>query len=140
MSKPTYTLHHVALSVSNLEKSIAFYDMFGFKRVGGWKSEDGSFEIANLRNGATMLELFCYRDQQALPEHSQDLWHDLPVVGTKHFGLSVESIDAAKDALQASGLEILHKDINKDRSGANYFFVRDPDGILVEIIEDNRGY
>jgi glyoxylase I family protein len=135
-----YTFHHIALSVSNLDKSMAFYKMLGFERVGGWRPEDGSFEIVNLRNGEIMLELFCYANARPMPEHSKDLGWDLPVVGVKHFALSVQSIDKAKQMLQEKGLEILHEDINPDRSGANYFFVKDPDEILVEIIEDNRGY
>ena len=137
---PVYSPHHIALSVSNLERSIEFYSSFGFNRVGGWKPDDATLEIVNLRNGNMLLELFCYTSSKPLPEHSKDLWQDLPVVGVKHFGLQVASIDEAKRDLQAKGLDILHEDINEDRSGANYFFVKDPDGILVEIIEDNRGY
>jgi glyoxylase I family protein len=135
----TYRPHHIALSVSNLETSQAFYKLFGFTKAGGWRPADGSFEIRNLRNGDLMLELFCYTNQQPLPKHGQNLWQDLPVVGVKHFGLQVASIDDAKQSLQQQGLDILHEDINEDRSGANYFFVKDPDGILVEVIEDNRG-
>lgn len=57
----------------------------------------------------------------------------------KHLGLSVDSIDEAKSDLESKGLKILHEEINEERSGINYFFVKDPDGILIEIAEDNRG-
>jgi glyoxylase I family protein len=135
-----YTLHHIAISVSDLEKSVAFYGMFDFRRVGDWQPEDGSYQIINLRNDAMMLELFCYARPEALPEHAKVLRQDLPVLGVKHFGLQVKAIDQAKKSLQEKGFEILDEDINEDHSGANYFFVKDPDGILVEVIEDNRGY
>ncbi len=135
-----YSLHHIALSVSDLGRSVGFYGLFGFKKIGGWTPDDRSYEIANLSNGNVMIELFCYAKAQPLPEHSKGLWQDLPVLGVKHFGLRVASIDEAKERLQAANLEILHEDINDDRSGANFFFVRDPDGILVEVIEDNRKY
>ena len=135
-----FSLHHVAISVSGIERSVAFYELFGFKKVGGWAPDDKSFEIVNLRYGEVMLELFCYSSPRPMPAHVKDLWQDLPVLGVKHFGLSVESIDAAKELLKSKGYDILNEDINKDRSGANFFFVADPDGILVEVIEDNRGY
>jgi len=135
-----FSFHHVALSVSNIDESLEFYAIFGFKRVGDWEPEDKSFKIVNLRNGDTLLELFSYVNAKSLPEHHKDLLQDLPVVGIKHFGMQVASIDQAKENLQARGLDILHEDTNADRSGANYFFVKDPDGILVEVMEDNRGY
>lgn len=135
-----YSPHHIALSVSDLTRSIDFYQALGFKKVGGWEPEDGSFVIANLRNHSIILELFCYVNHHAMPEHAKDLSKDLPVFGIKHFGVQVDSIDEAKQEIQARGLEIMNEDINPDRSGANYFFVKDPDGLLVEIIEDNRGY
>jgi glyoxylase I family protein len=135
-----FAVHHIAISVSDVNTSATFYELFDFKRVGGWEPDDGSYEIVNLRNGDVMLELFCYANTQPLPAFSKEPATDLPVLGVKHFGLNVDSIDEAKEKLQAKGFEILNEDFNEDRSGANYFFVRDPDGILVEIIEDNRGY
>ncbi len=135
-----FKLHHIALSVSDIAKSVTFYELFNFTRVGEWTPEDHSFIIVNLRNGEVMLELFCYRESQPLPESAEDLDRDLPVIGVKHFALGVESIDEAKAKLQYAGFEILNEDFNEDRSGANYFFIKDPDGMMVEVIEDNRGY
>jgi len=134
-----YGPHHIAISVSDVTKSQAFYEQLDFKKVGEWAPDDGSYKIVNLRNGNLMLELFCYSNPKPLPAHNQDLWQDLSVLGVKHFGLAVDSIDETQTSLQTRGHDIMYRDVNKDRSGANFFFIKDPDGILIEIIEDNRG-
>jgi glyoxylase I family protein len=133
-----YSFHHSAISVSNIERSLDFYALLDFKKAGEWKAPDGSFIIVNLRNGDVLLELFCYNSPQALPKHSQSLDDDLPTLGVKHLGLQVDSIDDARSDLKNKGLEIFHENVNEERSGINYFFVKDPDGILIEIAEDNR--
>lgn len=135
-----YSFHHSAISVSNAEKSLNFYMLFGFKKVAEWRAPDNLFTITNLRNDDVLLELFCYSSPQTPPQHSLSLENDLPTLGIKHFGLKVDSIDKSISDLEDKGIEVLHKDINEDRSGINYFFVKDPDGILVEVVEDNRGF
>jgi glyoxylase I family protein len=126
-----YSFHHSAISVSDIKRSLEFYKLLDFEKVGEWKDPNGTFIVTNVQNGGVLLELFCYSSPQALPERSETL-------GVKHLGLSVESIEEAKSDLEGKGLEILHEGINEERSGINYFFVKDPDGILIEIAEDNH--
>jgi glyoxylase I family protein len=135
-----YSFHHVGISVSDLTQSIAFYNLIGFKKVGNWKLEDNSLEVVDLQIGETLLELFCYSASKPLPEHSKDLEHDLPVQGTKHFGLKVASIREARQDVIAKDISIVYEQTSEDPNWASYFFIKDPDGILVEIIEDKRGY
>lgn len=63
---------------------------------------------------------------------------DLPAIGAKHFGLKVDSIEAARDELAAKGIVKPDIQITQGRTGPRYFFIEDPDGILVEILEDKR--
>lgn len=93
-----------------------------------------------MRLGDFILELFCYKDFTSAPNtiHATDT--DLPIIGTKHFGLRVESIGAARDDLAAKGIVAADIAINQGRTGPRYFFIEDPDGILVEVIEDNREF
>jgi glyoxylase I family protein len=135
-----YRFHHVAISVGDLARSIDFYAQLGFKQAGRWKQEDGSLEIVDLKNGAMLLEIFLSKGAQELPEHSKDIEKDIAVRGTKHFALRVTSIMEAKADLLSKGIEIAFEAISDDPASASYLFVRDPDGILVEIIEDRRGY
>jgi glyoxylase I family protein len=133
-----FTIHHVALSVTDIEKSIEFYALFGFKEAYRWKSEEGDLAIAHLKLGETFLELFCFKNHQEAPESSKELMSDLPRIGVKHFGLKVKSIHETKSFIIENGYQ---GDINIIRGNTeiDYFFIKDPDGILLEFVQDDRG-
>jgi glyoxylase I family protein len=133
-----YRFHHACLSITNREQSLKFYNQLGFEQVHLWEADDKSLTITHLKNGDVILELFCYADHQPAPETIHSTKTDLPIIGTKHFGLKVDSIEAAREDLAAKG--IVDKDIaiTQGRTGPRYFFIEDPDGILVEIAEDKR--
>ena len=132
-----FSLHHVALSVSDLDASIAFYSTLDFKPVYRWHAEDETLKIAHLKLGEFLLELFCFNNPSAAPDSSKELASDLPRIGIKHFGLRVADIHAALAQLQvqglADGVQVL-----KGRTGIDYLFINDPDGILLEIVQDDR--
>lgn len=135
-----YSIHHTALSVANRDASIAFYEKLGFKQVHVWTAEDNSLSITHLRLGDFILELFCYRNFTPASDTIHTTATDLPIIGTKHIGLRVDSIETARDDLAGNGIINIDTAINQGRTGPRYFFVEDPDGILVEIVEDKRGF
>lgn len=130
-----YCISHVALSVSNLDNSVEFYKKFGFKISREWSAADDSLRIVHLLLNGLLLELFCYKNFNKSPEYIKNLSTDLPVVGTKHFALGVKSIDEAYSDLLDKCIITSDKKITLGRLGKKYFFIADPDGILVEIIE-----
>ena len=131
-----FQIDHVCLSVENVEKSIAFYEALDFKTANSYKAPGGSLEIHTLKDKAgAILELFHYASHKPAPEHTRDHNTDLPVVGIKHFGLRVVSIEKALKALNEKGFASDVK-ISTGRLGRDYFFIADPSGILVEIIEE----
>jgi glyoxylase I family protein len=134
-----FKFHHIALSVSQLSRSQDFYQALGFEQVYQYQSEDGSLQIAHLKLGEAILELFCYAQAEDAPLSTKLLVTDLPRLGVKHFGLAVADIHQAKEKLQALGL-LQEVEISHGRTGIDYFFVQDPDGIFVEVVQDDRGF
>ena len=90
-----------------------------------------------LKLNNTFLEIFCYKDYIPLEETRKSTKTDLPVIGTKHFALGVEDIEEAKKFIIKNNI-CLESDIDVriGKLGKSYFFIKDPDEILVEIIEN----
>ncbi len=132
-----YSFRHVALSVSDTAESVEFYRKLGFEPLREYRADDGSVTISHLKNGDMILELFRYADRQPAPDSIHDTTTDLPIIGTKHFGLGASSIEAARADLTSKGLGDRLSQTKPARSADMfYFFVTDPDGILVEIWGD----
>lgn len=132
-----FTPHHFTVSVSSIDKSTAFYETFGFRVMHTWRAEDGSLTIVHLILDAFILELFGFAQNAGQDPGRPSLGNDLDKVGVKHLALQVGSLADAKRALQDAGLNP-GTEITKGRTGIEYFFVQDPDGLWLEIVEDHR--
>ena len=133
METDMFEFNHVALSVKDLAKSLEFYQKFGFEKIKAY--HDDTVEIVHLRLNKVILEIFHYNDSFDLPEHSKNLGVDLKTVGNKHFGLGVKDIRKAKEQIEKAHIYDDEIKIVQGRLGKPYFFIKDPDGILMEIIE-----
>ena len=89
-----------------------------------------------MKLGEMLLELFCFEHTSNAPETSKELARDLPRIGIKHFGLRVDDIHRTLEILQeqgiANGVSVTH-----GRTGIDYFFIKDPDGILLEVVQND---
>lgn len=131
-----FSFNHVSISTDNLEKSLEFYKKFGFKRKKEYHDEMVDIVMISLEN--MILEIFHYhQEKKPLPEHSKNLEVDLKTVGNKHFGLGVKNIEEAKKFIEENNLNDSEIIINQGRLGKPYFFIKDPNGILMEIIEED---
>ena len=100
-------IDHVALGVSDVARSVAFYERFlGLKKLRG----DGRSAFLGRPDGGFFLALF--RAEKP---------------GLDHFCFGIEGYDpaAAADKLKAAGKEV------RQTSGRTYF--KDPDGIEVQL-------
>lgn len=130
-----FSFHHVSLNVSNLDKAKQFYTAFGFEPVLEWVSPSQDLSIAHLKLGDAFVELFCYKENQSLPKNNLSSSQ----LGLQHFALKVESMELAKKIIVQAGLaRVEDLEVIEGRTGILYFFLKDPDGNLVEIVEDKR--
>ncbi len=129
-----FGIDHYAISVSDSEKSRVFYEKLGFRVVKDYQADDGSVRILQMEKDGFLLEMFCYPDSNPTPDFVETLNTDLHVNGAKHMALAVEDPKRAAEYLLKEGLIGEMPVINEGRLGRPYFFIKDPDGIFVEII------
>ena len=134
MKQMEFGVDHYAISVSDVDKSIAFYKLFGFEVIKDYTADDHSVRIVQMSNHSMIVEFFQYTVHGDLPEFVESLGTDLAVVGSKHIGFHVDDLDAAAQYLVENGVLDKKPAINTGRLGRDYFFIKDPDGIFVEII------
>jgi len=126
---------HIAISVSNIERTANFYRKhFGFCLAEKYSHKDIGLTIAVLKNGNSALELFEFKKHKRLPGYRKGLESDLRTLGVKHFSFEVADIEKILLRLRRAKVR-LATDIRTFDNGCRYFFLKDPDGILVEVME-----
>ncbi len=136
-------IHHVGISVGDLERSVHFYrDLLGIEVIGITGEEDvGSVSgitgararFADLDAGnGQLLELIEYQtgtDSQPRAANA---------AGTSHLSLRVGDMGAMLTVLAADGITPLGATATLSGGvweGCTVVYVRDPDGMIVELIE-----
>src|SRR6516225_2188513 len=113
---------HMALFVSDLQKSRAFYEGFlGFDEPYVLKREDGTDRIAFIKiNEDQYLELFAEN-----PKQDGHL---------NHISFFTDSAEAMRAYLSSQGIKAPEK-VGKGKIGNSNFNITDPDGHTVEIVQ-----
>ncbi len=128
----TLLFDHVAVTVGDLDRSLAFYrDLLGFPIIGQLFFNDArGFVITYLQVGASVLELFSFSAQT-----TNLRWNpDETVLGLKHLGLLVDDVDDVAAQLKAADVPFILEP--KDAlGGVRVAFFYDPDGNALELID-----
>lgn len=132
--------HHFGVTVSDLNRAVAFYrDVFGLDvlsrfSVGGEAFSTGvgvdgaTGDFAHLDAGDVRVELVAYEPTGDAHDPNR-----LNQPGATHLGLSVDDLDAFYAELPEH-VETLSEPQTTE-SGTRILFVRDPEGNLVEVLE-----
>ncbi len=117
-----YSIHHVSLIISSVEKSLEFYQgVLGLELA---ERPDLGFPGIWLTVGGQQLHLL------ALPNPDPVSGRPLHGGRDRHLALSVRDLDALILSLDEAGITYTHS-----RSGRTALFCRDPDGNALEFIQ-----
>ncbi len=136
-------LYHVGITVSDMDKSIAFYeDVLGMKVVnrveagGQWMEELKGVKGAHLSVAHLELHGFTLQLVKYLAAEEEALDPDHPRPGNVHFSYYVDDVEGERDRLLArGGIDRISNLVTIGTTGRRSFYSRDPDGVMVELME-----
>ncbi|MEI1232242.1 VOC family protein [Enterococcus mundtii] len=122
------TVHHVAIIVSDYQKSRAFYvDLLGFEVIReNYREDRGDYKL-DLKLGDMELEIFGIKDAPKRPSYPE-------ACGLRHLAFKVEHIEETVTELQGLGIETEPVRIDTF-TGEKMTFFFDPDGLPLELHE-----
>ncbi len=125
-------LAHLGIRVHDLERSMRFYALLGFEKTLG---PIGPEPVAILMHPSG-LEINLVLNAPA--PNTPNVLMDVPVKapGITHIALECPDIAAAARAVAEAGYTV--KDTVRFPNGAQAVFVRDPDGVVIELHQPAR--
>jgi catechol 2,3-dioxygenase-like lactoylglutathione lyase family enzyme len=111
----------ISLPVSDVERSVAFYQQFGFEI----QVQHDNFALLRLGEGTIGL---LKAEMSKWPSASR---------GAIHIELSTDNLDALFEQLEAQGVHFASPP--RDRPWERQMFTSDPDGYRLEIAQGRRG-
>jgi len=138
-------IDHLAIVVTDLERSRKFFEILGFQEsirsaldaaflesVTGIKGAAGSFVGMKHQASQLVIELLAFSNPKPQPDPdcgSPDR------IGFRHLAFSVHDIDHAVSRLKEFGVEFLSPVRTWEKTGKRLVYFHGPDGILMELAE-----
>ena len=117
---------HTMIRVTDPDETIGFFELLGLREVNRMESEQGRF---------TLIFMAAPGDEDAQVELTHN-WDPEPYDGGRNFGhlaYRVDDIYATCQRLMDAGVTI-----NRPPRDGHMAFVRTPDGISIELLQDGR--
>lgn len=119
-------LLHTCYRITDIERSVAFYEALGFEQRRSMTLKDGAVNtFMGLPDDDDRLELTWNPGVEAYEIGS----------GYGHIAISTPDIHATLEALAAQGIDPEKPPYQVREGGSLLCFVRDPDGYRIELIE-----
>ncbi len=139
-----FYLDHVGITAVDFEGTKKFYSVLGFEEMKSWTYEPRKMKACMMKNAeGKCIEIFFFEDYIPAPDtvgshFERDgvaIEEDLPQIGLKHVAFRVKDLKAVVAKLQSEGLcgEV---DFMPGGLGNTYCFIRDPNGVFVEFMEN----
>ncbi len=121
---------HLGLRVSDLARSLAFYEALGYEVIGAVPG-----------TGLGDLTMLALPDD---PHVSIELVHasgqSFEVGGMSHLVIQVESLDESSQRLEAAGIAIEDVVVHDSATGFATAWLTDPDGYRIELVQWPAGH
>ena len=121
-------IHHIAIIVSNYEKSKDFYvNKLGFQILReNYREDRGDYKL-DLKLGECELEIFSGKNNPKRPSYPE-------ACGLRHLAFKVDDIEKEVEELKSLGVEV--EPIRLDEiTNKRITFFQDPDGLPLELHE-----
>jgi catechol 2,3-dioxygenase-like lactoylglutathione lyase family enzyme len=148
MLRPIKALDHISVTVSDMDRSLAFYrDLLGLKEVERHRLEGETISTMAGKPGVVMdvVRLAAPETSDILLDLQQYLAPEGKVsnarlgdVAHSHFCFAVTDLDEAYAALSAKGVEFVSRPVQFDLGWGilDVVFLKDPDGFVLELVGD----
>jgi lactoylglutathione lyase len=131
MVRPLPELIHTCYRVTDLDRSIAFYEKLGMEEIGRIPIRDEAINVfMGLPGDGPRLEL-TYNIGRVEPYEIG--------TGYGHIAITVTDMDATLERLASVGIEPERPPYSVREGGSLLCFVRDPDDYRIELIEAPSG-
>jgi lactoylglutathione lyase len=121
-------LIHTCYRITDIDRSVAFYNALGFEESGRFQLPDGATNVfMGLPDDGARLELTYNPGVES---------YDIGT-GYGHIAVTANDLDGALAALSGQGIEPERPPYTVREGGNRLCFVRDPDGYRIELIEQD---
>lgn len=124
-------IQHVGIPVTDLTRSIAFYERLGFENVmfSTFEHPGGRGKVAMMQSGEIIIEIYQMPESELPDIRNRKDGH------VDHVAFDVENIDEAFQELTAAGFTVLEEApvyLPFWKKGCKYFNIKGPDGERLE--------
>jgi lactoylglutathione lyase len=141
MASPSYVFSHVGICVTDLQQSLRFYcDGLGFEKGEAFPIDSTFAAALEVPGDVTLTSQFIRREGLAVellhftsPDPIGSPSEHRNQLGLTHLSFYVDDVDATVAALVAVGGTLLES-TRTTVEGVDLVFLRDPDGVRVELM------